>query len=121
MTATVRTQGQTSHITQNRLDGVSIIRPAGALDRTLADDIRECSCEAHTPVVIDLTDCVLTDAASLRRVAVEWQLYRRHMCVVSPRATARRLLRRSGIDQHVPVFRSVDEAMQARGWRPEDR
>lgn len=121
MTATVRPQDQTSRIRQTRLDGVSIVRPAGALDRMLADDIRGCALDAHAPVVIDLTDCVVTDTASLRRVAVEWQLYRPHMCMVSPRATLRRPLRRSGIDQHLPVFTSVEQAMHTGGWRPASR
>lgn len=115
MNATVRAQGRSSRITQRREDDVSVIRPTGALDRDLADDIRERCLEAHRPVVIDFTDCVLTDIASLRRVVLEWQLYRPHMCIVSPRAT---VLRRAAVDHHVPVFRSVEEAMEAARWRP---
>ena len=120
MTATVRSLGRPSRITQLRVEGVAVIRPVGALDRALADDIRRCSPDGNAPVVIDLTDCVLTDTSFLRRGAIEGQFRRPHTCIVSPRPTARRLLRRSGLARHVPVFRSVQEAMEERAWRPEN-
>lgn len=124
MTATVRPEGGEARIIQVRRDPAVVIRPVGALDEALADDIRELALEAHAPVVLDLGDCVLTNRRSIRRVALAWKLYRPHLCIVCHRDGGRQMLERAGIPDHLAVFDSLDEAMDALhrfgrdGWSP---
>ena len=118
MTATVRPQGKAPRITQTRMDGATILRPIGALDGNLVEDIREVALEAHGPVVVDLEEAVLVDPTPLRRIVLGWQLYRPPMCIVCHRPAALELLHRADIGQHVAVFESVEAALIGGGWRP---
>lgn len=124
MTATVRPHGGEARIVQVRRDPAVVIRPVGALDEDLADEIRELALEAHAPVVVDLGDCVLTSRRSIRRIALAWQLYRPQLCVVCRRDSGRPMLARAGIADHLAVFDSVDEALESlqrlgrEGWAP---
>lgn len=76
MSAAASPSSPSGRITQSRLEGVAVIRATGTLDCDLADDIRELSLDAHAPVIIDLTDCVLSETDPVRRIAADWQLYR---------------------------------------------
>ena len=118
MTATVRTQ-PALRVSQHRRDGVVVLRPIGALDRTLVDELRQLALEAHAPVVVELSECVLVDPAALQRIAQGWELYRPLMCIVCHRASGRQLLERAGVTEHAAVFERVGQALEARTGRPD--
>ena len=122
MTADVRTQ-KTQRVSHHRRDDIVVLRPIGALDGTLVDEVRELALGAHAPVIVELNECVLVDPAALRRIAQGWELYRPQMCIVCHRAGGRQLLARAGVDQHLAIFERVGQALVARaeasgGWAP---
>ena len=118
MTATVTPQGRAPRISQTRRSGATVLRPVGALDRSLAEEIRGIALEVHGPVVVDLEEAVLVDAASVQRIILGWQFYRPPMCIVCRRPAARSLLQRAEVHEHVSVFESVEAALDTGGWRP---
>ena len=122
MAATVRTQ-RAQRVSQHRREEVVVLRPVGALDGTLVGEVRQLALEAHAPVIVELTECVLVDPAALQRIALGWERYRPQLCIVCHRASGRQLLERAGIDQHLAIFERVGQALVARaespdGWAP---
>ena len=100
-------------LSQYRRDGLTVLCPAGGLDRALVDEVRAAALAARAPVIVDLGDAVLIDPDALRRIA-DWELYRPEMCVVCPRSPGRELLRRVGVDELIAIFDDVDSAVGAR-------
>jgi hypothetical protein len=114
MSAPVRTQSREPRIDRHRCDEVVILRPIGALDRLLVEELRDLVLSARAPVVIDMDECVLVDPAAVRRIALGWDLYRPDMCMVCRAAAARELLVRAGVYQYVAVFEAIDLAVRTR-------
>lgn len=115
MSATVPTDA--SQIITEQQDGVVVLRPVGGLDRQLADEIRRCALEANAPVVVDLSDCILIDPASVDRLTLGGAWQRPPMSVVCHRASGRELLVRAGVHRRLPIFAGVEEAVEdLRPW-----
>ena len=107
-------------------DGVVVLRPAGQLDRAGVAEVHQAASDlADRPVIIDLTDCILTEPNALGDLADDDgdQL---DVCFVSHRSTCRILLARTGVTSRFAVFHHVEDALQARalaragygpGWR----
>jgi anti-anti-sigma regulatory factor len=105
---------------------VVVLRPLGQLDRRGVEDVRDAAlASARSPVVIDLSDCILTDPNALADLADDG-VGSIELCFVSRRATCRLLLARTGITSRFAVFQQLEDALQARtfaasgyghGWR----
>lgn len=105
---------------------VAVLTPLGQLDRAGIERVRQAALDlADRPVIIDLSDCVLTDPNALIGLTGEGA-DRVDLCFVSHRSTCRLLLARSGITARFAVFQRVEDALQARtfgtagdghGWR----
>lgn len=108
--------------------GVSVIRPQGALDQTVAEQVRAALRDAAGPVAIDLDECTLIDPDSLERMVVDADgPPEAEVSIVCRRLTCRQLLGRAGIADRVAVFVRLGDALQARvfeadgygdGWTP---
>ena len=126
MTATVRSERDRPKIEQERLDGAVVLRPFGLLDAEFVAEVRQVILGARLPVVIDLTGSVLVDPTAVRRLATGWELFQPRMALVSHQPSARQLLARAGLQAHVPIFDTVDDALSALasstrvvdGWSP---
>lgn len=104
---------------------VVVLQPAGQLDRAGVEAVREVALDvADRGVIIDLTDCVVTDPKALADIAHEDRPV--DLCFVSRRPTSRLLLARAGVTSRFAVFRQLEDALQARtfaeagfgrGWR----
>ena len=128
MSATVRTQHEEPRrpdepvasldrprISVRRTDGVAVVRPVGALDRPVVDKLRRAALDADRPVVVDLDDCVIVDAEALDRIALDPQLSGlSEVCFVTRSTPVRDLLGRSDLAHRYPVFKRVEDALQAR-------
>jgi NAD(P)-dependent dehydrogenase (short-subunit alcohol dehydrogenase family) len=98
-------------------DGVVVVCVRGAAGAEVLQRVREgidslCGSDDAPPVVIDLTDVVMTDPDEIRAfvaAVAEWDV-----CFVSPRITARRLIRRLCSGPLPATYRSVDDAVLAR-------
>ena len=126
MTATVRPERDRPRIEQERLDGAVVLRPFGLLDAEFVAEVRQVILGARLPVVVDLTGSVLVDPTAVQRLATDWDLFRPRMALVCHQVTGRQLLARAGLQQHVPIFEAVDDALAALasstrvvdGWSP---
>ncbi len=107
-----------STLVQVRTDDVVVLRPIGALDDALADDIRERALEAHAPVVIDLDACLQLDASAIDRITSSWTLFRPEMCFACGSVGDRRMLESRPAESALAVFASVEDAVGARGGAP---
>jgi NAD(P)-dependent dehydrogenase (short-subunit alcohol dehydrogenase family) len=98
-------------------DGVVVVCVRGAAGAEVLQRVRDgihalCGSQDAPPVVIDLTDVVMTDPEEVRSfvaAVAEWDV-----CFVSPRLTARRLIRRLCSGPPPATFRSVGDAVLAR-------
>lgn len=105
---------------------VVVLQPVGQLDRAGVETVREAALDLmDRGVVIDLTDCVVTDPKALADIADE-DRGPVDLCFVSRRPTSRLLLARAGVTSRFAVFRQLEDALQARsfaeagfgrGWR----
>ena len=115
-------------ISVRRTDGVAVVRPVGALDRLVVDKLRRAVLDAGRPVVVDLDDCVIVDPEALDRIALDPQLSALpELCIVTRSTAVRELLAGSELAHRYPVFKRVEDALQARafardgyggGWAP---
>lgn len=105
---------------------LAVVAPTGVLDEGVLDELDELiATTPTTPVVIDLTDCVLASPATVAALDTRrWARQDGDVCIVCRRLTGRRLLFHAGVA--LPVFGSVQDASQAlvlgdagfgRGWR----
>lgn len=110
---------------QHRTDtGIVVLRPLGALDEALADDLRELCLEAHAPVVIDLEGCLRVETGGFHKLVDDWALYRPKMCVVCSDPGDVRMLETTSLRFPLPLFATVDQAVAALpekglGWPPQ--
>lgn len=105
---------------------VIVVRPLGQLDRRGVEDVRDAARGfAESPIVIDLSDCILTDPNALANLADDGG-GPVDLCFVSRRTTCRLLLARTGITARFAIFHQLEDALQARafalagyghGWR----
>jgi anti-sigma B factor antagonist len=100
-------------------NGAVVVRLAGELDLYNAPIVREAllECAARDPerVVVDLSDVDFLDSTALG-VLVETRSRlpnRRALLLAGARPEARRALEVSGLDRHLRVYESVDEALAA--------
>lgn len=103
--------------TTRRPDGVTILSlegPAGAaLFSKLQTMVRACSPQ---PVVLDITSLTIAGGDGFRQLTafLHWSSETLgRVCLVCRRLSARRLLHRSGAAEAVPVFMTVEEAVEA--------
>lgn len=97
------------------LDDVLVLRPQGGLDRSVVETLEQMIVSADSAVLVDLNDCIIVDPHVLdvadrqRRFGSEHEI-----CLTCRRLSARRLLARTRALADVPMFRSVQDALQAR-------
>lgn len=124
MRTTVRTPQGGPRISEHRLDGVVVLRLTGGLDRALVDEVRKRAITARAPVIVDVDECVLVDPAPVQHLAMDWELYRPDMCIVTGCPGCREFLARAGIEEHLAVFERTDDAIDVRRstgnrWSPD--
>ena len=100
-------------------DGAIVVRAAGELDLYNADELREVLGEvaARKPerLVLDLAGVSFIDSTGLG-VLIEARTKltnRRALLLAAPQLETRRALEVSGLDRHLPVYATVEEALAA--------
>jgi anti-sigma B factor antagonist len=102
----------------DRSDGATVVRLAGELDLYNAHAVREAllaACE-ESPVrlVVDLSDVSFIDSTALGvLIEARSKLGRPALVLAAPQLETRRTLQVSGLDRHLPVHDSVDDALSA--------
>ncbi len=99
-------------------DGALIVRLAGELDLYNADDVRVALAEAieTTPrrIVVDMAAVEFVDSTALGvLVEARARLGDDALLLAAPQLETRRTLHVSGLDRHLPVHESVDDALIA--------
>jgi anti-sigma B factor antagonist len=112
--------GQRFEATNEFLEGVRVVAVRGELDIASSTRIRKLLAGAKTdtaqPLVIDLSQCDFIDStglAALLHGAKPTQNGESHIAIVSPEGDVRRMLELTAIDQSIPVFESVEQAVAA--------
>jgi anti-sigma B factor antagonist len=102
------------------VNGVRVVAVRGELDIATSPQVRELLSDAATdrarPLVIDLMDCEFIDStglAALLHGAKPAQNGESHVAIASPSGDVRRMLELTAIDQTIPVFESLDQALTA--------
>jgi anti-sigma B factor antagonist len=102
------------------VNGVRVVAVRGELDIATSPRVRELLDDAASdgarPLVIDLGLCEFVDStglAALLHGAKPAQNGESHVAIVSREGDVRRLLELTAIDQTIPVFESLDEAVTA--------
>ena len=102
------------------INGVRVVAVRGELDIATSPQVRELLAEAATdraqPLVIDLARCDFIDStglAALLHGAKPAQNGESRVAIVSPAGDVRRMLELTAIDQSIPVFGSLEEAVAA--------
>ena len=102
------------------INGVRVVAVRGELDIATSPQVRELLAEAPTdraqPLVIDLAHCDFIDStglAALLHGAKPAQNGESRVAIVSPAGDVRRMLELTAIDQSIPVFGSLEEAVAA--------
>jgi anti-sigma B factor antagonist len=102
------------------VNGVRVVAVRGELDIATSPQVRELLSDAATdrarPLVIDLVECEFIDStglAALLHGAKPAQNGESHVAIVSPGGDVRRMLELTAIDQTIPVFDGLEEALTA--------
>jgi len=102
-----------------RIDGALVIRLVGELDLynapTLRQELLAAGAEAPDRVVIDLAEVDFVDSTALG-VLIEARSTlpdRRAFALAAPGVETRRALEISGLDRHLGVYATVEEALAA--------
>lgn len=100
----------------SRRDGAVVIELAGELDLYNADEVRTALGEAIASgaqrVVVDLSEVEFVDSTALGvLIEARSQLGRNDLLLAAPQFETRRTLQVSGLDRHLPVHDSVDDAL----------
>lgn len=100
----------------HRILGAVVLTPEGVLDDSVLRAIdRAVSAAGRTAVVLDLSTCALTRTSVLEQLDPRrWARTAVPVRVVCPRRSARRLLARAGVASRLPLFRSIEEAVEPR-------
>lgn len=110
-----REEARPEGIHREVVDDVLVLSPQGGLDAAVVDELSSAVRAATSPVLIDLNDCIVVDPHLLRSSRLRRELRAaRDVCIACRRLTARRLLARTSVLEHVAVFQSVQDALQAR-------
>jgi anti-sigma B factor antagonist len=99
-------------------NGSAIVRLAGELDLYNADDVRAALAQAieSSPerIVVDMTDVEFVDSTALGvLIEARTKLGPPRLVRAPQQLETRRTLQVSGLDRHLPVHDSVDEALSA--------
>jgi len=99
-------------------DGDVIVRLAGELDLYNAEDVRTALAQAieTTPrrIVIDMAAVEFVDSTALGvLIEARARLGEDALLLAAPQLETRRTLQVSGLDRHLPVHDSVDDALTA--------
>jgi anti-sigma B factor antagonist len=99
-------------------DGSVILRLAGELDLYNADDIRRALAQAidsaPEKIVVDMAEVEFVDSTALGvLIEARSKLGRAGVLLAAPQLETRRTLQVSGLDRHLPVHDSVDDALSA--------
>jgi len=101
-----------------QLNGSVIVRLAGELDLYNADDVRAALSQAigSSPkrIVVDMAEVEFVDSTALGvLIEARSKLGRSTLVLAAPQLETRRTLQVSGLDRHLPVHDSVDDALSA--------
>jgi anti-sigma B factor antagonist len=99
-------------------NGAVVVRLAGELDLYNADDVRIALQQAVASdpqkIVVDMSDVEFVDSTALGvLIEARSKLGRSDLLLASPQLETRRTLQVSGLDRHLPVHESVDDALGA--------
>ncbi|MFL5955468.1 MAG: STAS domain-containing protein [Gaiellaceae bacterium] len=98
--------------------GSVIVRLGGELDLYNADDIRRALAQAidsrPEKIVVDMAKVEFVDSTALGvLIEARSKLGRPGLMLAAPQLETRRTLQVSGLDRHLPVHDSVDDALSA--------
>jgi anti-anti-sigma factor len=99
-------------------NGSVVVRLAGELDLYNADDIRVALRQAIDSgperIVVDMAEVEFVDSTALGvLIEARAKLGRPGLVLAAPQLETRRTLQVSGLDRHLPVHDSVDDALSA--------
>ncbi len=100
----------------DRQNGATIVRLSGELDLYNAHTVREaligCTEESPDRLVVDLSGVNFIDSTALGvLIEARSKLGRDGLALAAPQLDTRRTLQVSGLDRHLPVHDTVDEAL----------
>lgn len=98
------------------VDGSVVVRLAGELDLYNAEEVRAALADAigRDPkrIVVDMTDVEFIDSTALGvLIEARSKLGRDGLTLAGPQLDTRRTLQVSGLDRHLPVHDTVDDAL----------
>jgi anti-sigma B factor antagonist len=101
-----------------RHNGAIVLRLAGELDLYNAEEVRGALAEAVASdpkrIVIDMSEVRFVDSTALGvLIEARSKLGRSDLLLAGPQLETRRTLQVSGLDRHLPVHDSVDDALGA--------
>jgi anti-sigma B factor antagonist len=112
--------GRDLQVTARTLRGVRVVGVVGELDIATSPDLRDLLAKARDdadlPLVIDLTGCAFIDStglAALLHGAGRERAAEGKVALVSSPGEVRKLLELTAIDRTLPVFETLDEAIEA--------
>lgn len=99
-------------------NGSAIVRLAGELDLYNAEEVRSALAQAIESgpqrVVVDMAEVEFVDSTALGvLIEARAKLGRPGLVLAAPQLETRRTLQVSGLDRHLPVHDSVDDALSA--------
>jgi anti-sigma B factor antagonist len=99
-------------------DGAAVIRLGGELDLYNAEEVRTAlSGEidgGQTKIVVDMAEVDFVDSTALGvLIEARARLGKDGLTLAAPQHETRRTLQVSGLDRHLPVHESVDDALSA--------
>ncbi|HEX7084604.1 MAG TPA: STAS domain-containing protein [Gaiellaceae bacterium] len=100
----------------DRRNGAAVVRLAGELDLYNAEEVRAALSTALEDgperVVVDLSEVEFIDSTALGvLIEARSKLGRGGLTLAAPQIETRRALQVSGLDRHLPVHDTVDEAL----------
>jgi anti-sigma B factor antagonist len=102
----------------DRVDGSIVLRLAGELDLYNAEEVRAALADAiaSSPsparIVVDMTDVEFVDSTALGvLIEARSKLGADGLALAAPQVDTRRTLQVSGLDRHLPVHDTVDDAL----------
>jgi anti-sigma B factor antagonist len=100
------------------MGGAIVVRLGGELDLYNAEEVRSALLQAidsgPTRIVVDMTEVDFVDSTALGvLIEARSKLGRDGLTLAGPQIETRRTLQVSGLDRHLPVHDSVDDALSA--------
>ncbi len=102
----------------DRIDGAAVVRLAGELDLYNAETVRNAlagaAADGPARVVIDLSQVEFIDSTALGvLIEARSKLGTTGLVLAAPQISTRRALAVSGLDRHLPVHDTVDDALKS--------